>query len=142
MIQPCQGTNGPRMAESTHVTIDRGPQVRAAQGWAGLLDDEMAQRLGVSKRTLSRLKNGAEVSYERRQAIVAATGVPAWFMDSGFAGVAGPEKPAVLERLETLEHQMDTIFRVGLNRTAGGILEERRAEGEDSQGGRSTDRQD
>lgn len=84
--------------------------VRAAQAWADLTDDQLAAAIGVSKRTLSRLKTGAEVSLERQHAIAEATGVPTWFMDSGFEGAVAPDEPALAERVEALEAKLQTAL--------------------------------
>lgn len=90
-------------------------RVRAAQAWADLSDDQLAAALGVSKRTLSRLKTGAEVSLERRLAIAEATGVPAWFMASGFEDATAPGDPDLAERVEAIEAKLQTAL--GLART-------------------------
>lgn len=91
-------------------------RVRAAQGWADLTDDQLAAKLGVSKRTLSRFKAGAEVSYERRTAIAEATGVPAWFMESGFENAAAPDDPVLAERVEALEARVQAALELARTR--------------------------
>lgn len=102
------------------MTFDGGRQVRAAQGWAGFSDDDMAKAIGVSKRTLGRLKKGTELSHERCKAIAAATGVPEWFMASGFDGARAPEELDLAEQVEFLDNRLNTLYGIVLNQIAGG----------------------
>lgn len=60
-------------------------RLRAAQAWKGLSDEELASALGVSKRTVGRMRSGeARLDAERKARIAEVTGVPEWFMQSGF----------------------------------------------------------
>lgn len=75
-------------------------------------------------------------------AIAHVTQVPLVFLEQGWDALEGAGDPSLLERIDALEEQMRTIYRVGLNRTAAALAEEIREEAEGSPGGRSTDRED
>lgn len=98
------------MATTMNEPDEDAARVRAAQAWAGITDEEFAERLGVARRTIGRLKSGAApVDLERRGRIAEACGVPQWFMATGFAAAPEPEDPTLAERVEALEGRLGTI---------------------------------
>lgn len=108
-FRTCQGANGSRSADDQAVDRygDDAARFRAAIGWSGLSIDEIADALGISRRTVTRLTTGeAEIGYERKQAIAAACDVPMSFMEHGF----GDEEPELAERVEALERQMRALW--------------------------------
>ena len=66
-------------------------RLRAARGYKGLTQAQLAQRLGISVETLSRMENGkGPVSDRRRDEVGELCEVPPEFMLSGFASLEQP----------------------------------------------------
>lgn len=93
-------------------------RLRAARGYAGLKQPELADALGVSVETLSRMENGrTTVSESTRYSIAEICGVPDAFMDVGF----GPLRRPVSD-LEQRVLEFEDLFEQRL-----GLLEEQAA---------------
>lgn len=61
-------------------------RLRAARGYAGLKQPELAAQLGISKETLSRMENGrTKVESSTQERIARVTGVPLEFLLNGWA---------------------------------------------------------
>lgn len=82
-------------------------RLRAAFAYAGMEPRDIAQALGVSARTVHRLRTGqAPIDRDLEQRVLEITGVPEWFLREGF-GVES--EPALAERVEALERQIATL---------------------------------
>lgn len=94
-----------------------GARIRAARGYADLSQPELADRLGISRSTITRLersdKNGAQGYKEEAlvELIAGACGLPVEFFTADFAALANGATEtgvdAVLKRLD----QMDQSYR-------------------------------
>lgn len=78
-----------------HMATPKGGEtagrLRAARGYAGLKQPELADKLGVSVETLSRMENGrTTVSDKTRYTVAEICGVPGAFMDVGFDPLRRP----------------------------------------------------
>lgn len=84
-------------------------RLRAARGYAGLKQPELAEALGVSVETLSRMENGrTTISVEACHAIARICEVPTAFMDAGFAPLRRIDFEDLLEeRMGLLEEQAE-----------------------------------
>lgn len=81
-------------------------RIRAARGYAGLKQPELAAALGVSVETMSRMENGRTTIPETTlRAVGEACGVPDTFMRAGFAPLAKPMTETEV-RLLDLERDM------------------------------------
>jgi transcriptional regulator with XRE-family HTH domain len=90
-------------AESSNGTY--AARVRAARAFAGLTQDQLAERLGVDTNTIKRREAGTQ--HPKRGellAIAAVTGVPESFMEHGFGEPAASE---ILERLGRIEAALE-----------------------------------
>jgi transcriptional regulator with XRE-family HTH domain len=91
---------------------EQAARLRAAFAYGGLDKDDRAEVLGVSPRTVTRYQTiGVALSPSQRERVIEATGVPAWFLDSGFEAPPEPEEPTVRERVEALEAKIDGFLR-------------------------------
>lgn len=76
-------------------------RIRAARAYAGLHQEQLAERLGVDVQTIKRRESGkSEPKRGELLAIAAVCEVPTSFMENGF-GEAEPSE--ILERLDRLE---------------------------------------
>lgn len=83
-------------------------RLRAARGYSGLKQPDLAEALGISVTTLSRMERvGDGASLERKQDVARVTGVPLDFLLHGFAMV----EPEVDERLTELEAKYEQLNR-------------------------------
>lgn len=114
-------------------------RVRAAHGYSGLKQSDLAQALGISRETLSRWLNARDKppSSDDLNRLAGACGVPRTFMEVGFAPLEQPltdtdrrilELEQRLERLEsrdeTQEFIDDIIERLERSDEAGPDLQE------------------
>ena len=85
-------------------------RLRAARGYAGLRQPELAAALGVSLATLSRMENGrTTVSDNTRREVAAICGVPATFMEVGFDPFRVPGAETVTDRLTAIERRVEDL---------------------------------
>ena len=77
-------------------------RIRAARGYAGISQSQLAEALGVDEQTIKRREspNGKEPKKGERVAIAAICGVPLDFLEQGFGRLAQDE---VAERLARIE---------------------------------------
>lgn len=88
-------------------------RLRAARGYKGLKQPELAKMLGISVETLSRMENGATtVPDERVVQIAKACEVPLVFMQVGFAPLDRP-----MTDIEARVHNLETDLAGRLART-------------------------
>lgn len=60
-------------------------RVRAARGYAGVKQKDLAKALSMSTETLHRVESGRrDLTAGEREALIARCGVPEWFMEHGF----------------------------------------------------------
>lgn len=87
-------------------------RLRAAFAYARLSKKARAAALGVGERHVHRIES-AEVELDPRRlpGVIEATGVPAWFFETGFSTPPETEEPSVAEKVEALEEQMRTVLR-------------------------------
>jgi transcriptional regulator with XRE-family HTH domain len=84
-------------------------RLRAARGYKGFTQAQLAERLDISVETLSRMENGkGPVSDRRRARIGQLCGVPPEFMDAGFAPLERPITD-VEQRLYDLERKVEGL---------------------------------
>jgi transcriptional regulator with XRE-family HTH domain len=92
-----------RCLEGVHWTVmsDYAARIRAARAFAGLKQEQLAERLGVDTNTIKRREAGTQ-NPKRGEllAIAAITGVPVSFMEHGFGET---DESEVLERLDRIE---------------------------------------
>lgn len=116
---------------------------RAAVGYSGKSEKEIALALGVKERTVRRLRSGrAELTHERKMATIGITGVPPWFIDGGFDPPPATEDPTLAERTAALESKMDVVLGILTTRVArdAGRADELLEEGEGRAGDGRGDR--
>lgn len=96
-------------------TGEKAARARAARGYAGLNQKDMAAALGVSIETLSRMENAhRDISHEELMRIGRICGVPLSFMEFGFEVAADAQDgraTEVLRRLRDLEHGLAELRR-------------------------------
>lgn len=99
------------MSETCRVTAgEKAALLRAAFAYADLSRPGRAKALGVGPRHVTRYESGeTPVPMERWEGVIEATGVPAWFFDTGFEVPPEPVEPTVAERVEALEGKLDTL---------------------------------
>lgn len=91
---------------------DRAARLRAARGFRGIKQPELAAQVGVSVTTLGRWERGElDPGREKALEIAAACGVPEWFIDNGFAAPPLPDEPGLDERVEALERQVAALLK-------------------------------
>jgi hypothetical protein len=89
---------------------EEAARLRAAFAYANMDKPKRAEVLGVAPRTVSRYETaGSPIPADAWPKVLAATGLPSWWAAPNFA----PETavPGILERLEALEYQMQTLIR-------------------------------
>lgn len=82
---------------------DYAARIRAARAYAGLSRPKLAEKLGVSERTLGRREDGDGPPPKRGDllAIAMVCGVPITFLEHGFGEVSSSELDERLDRIET-----------------------------------------
>jgi transcriptional regulator with XRE-family HTH domain len=95
------------------VMSDYAARIRAARAYAGLKQDELAERLGVDTNTIKRREAGTQ-NPKRGEllAIAAITGVPVSFMEHGFGETDEAEVLKRLDRIEALLAGADDLDHV------------------------------
>ena len=91
---------------------EEAARLRAAFAYAGKTKAERARILGVALRTVSRWESAeTKIPSEAWPLVADATGVPAWFIESGFAIPPQPEEPTLAERVDALEMQISALVK-------------------------------
>lgn len=94
--------SGPRGGE-------KAARIRAARGYAGLKQPELAKALGVSVETVSRLENGrTTIGSDTLERVGCVCQVPPAFMEAGFAPLERPISD-MEARVYNLERRLDAL---------------------------------
>lgn len=85
-------------------------RIRSARIYAGLSRRQLGAAIGLVPETIGRYERAESGLSDRTlSAIATATGTPVWFFHNGFE-LPG-EEPALVERVEALESQMEAFRR-------------------------------
>lgn len=87
MAEICQGMRLSRLGPARIRPMGEGTasRVRAARGYAGVKQKDLAKALSMSTETLHRVESGTrDLTPGEREALIAKCGVPEWFMEHGF----------------------------------------------------------
>lgn len=104
--------------------VQQGRRIAAARIYAGLKQPELAQRMGISVSSLSRLERGDKAAAVmnddsmRELGKLISDGIPEWFMTSGFNVPVDLDTPTLTEEVEALRRQMDTVLDILTRRAA------------------------
>lgn len=141
MFRTVQAESGRVKAQSGHDVSDTGKvadeptfdlalaaRFRAAFAYKGMKPAAIANALGVSTRTVNRLETGrSEIDLAMQRTVIGLTGVPAWFLEYGFAppvetgeedlrqelNDTRDELQALLERVARIDQELQDVRAQG-----------------------------
>lgn len=115
-------------------------RIRAARGYAGMNQKELAEALGVHEQTIKQREAGKKQPKRGELlAIAAITGVPVAFMEHGFGEPTGSEVVERLEHIDAVLHDVRDYMGAAVE-SVGETVSEPRADEADAEGHARTPR--